>query len=49
MAAQFNVDYCYEEGNEYKIETYDYQITVIDFDINWKTDQHNIFRIKNIS
>ena len=36
MAAQFNVDYCYEEGNEYKIETYDYQITVIDFDINWK-------------
>lgn len=37
MAAQFNVGYGYEEGNENRIETYDYEIAIIDFDSNWES------------
>lgn len=34
IAAQFNMNYGYDEGHE-RMEDYDYQVTVIDFDENW--------------
>lgn len=41
MASQFNADYGYEK-NPNKIT--DYQVTVIDFDENFRKNRHSIFK-----